>query len=65
VAAAFHDLGLIKKFSSPDERFEAMAQMPPDSFLAPITLLKIRCRPFGKPLPFTPPPASRSKWVPK
>ena len=23
VAAAFHDLGLIKKFSSPDERFEA------------------------------------------
>ena len=22
VAAAFHDLGLIKKFSSPDERFE-------------------------------------------
>ena len=58
VAAAFHDLGLIKKFSSQNERFEVDAQMPPVSSLPHITSLKSRYKPSGKPLPCTPRPAS-------
>jgi hypothetical protein len=66
VAAAFHDLGLIRKFSSPDVSSRSMAPMPPDSSSTPTTSLKIRCRPFGKQSRCTSPLASRStcaqKW---
>src|SRR5689334_8960057 len=58
VAAAFHDLGLIKKFSRPDERFEVDGANAARQFLNTHNSLKIRCRPSGKQSRCTPPPAS-------
>ena len=65
VAAAFHDLGLIKKFSSQNERFEVDGANPPVSSSRNITFLKSRYKPSGKPLPCTPPAASLSTGAPK
>ena len=65
VAAAFHDLGLIKKFSSQTSASRSMAQMPPVSSSAHITSLKSRYKLSGNPLPCTPPPASLNTCAPK
>jgi len=65
VAAAFHDLGLIRSFQAQTNASRSMAQMPPDSFSTPTTSRKIRCRPSGKPSRCTPPRASRSICAPK
>ena len=58
VAAAFHDFGLIKKFSSPTNASRSMAQTPPVSSSPHITSPKSRYKLPGKLLPCTPPPAS-------
>src|ERR1700760_4935851 len=65
VSAAFHDFGLIKKFSSPDERFEVDGANAARQFLPAHNSRKIRCRPFGKQSRCTPPLASRSICAPK
>ncbi len=67
VAAAFHDFGLIKKFSSPDERFEVDGANAARQFLTALRFLKNRYKLHGKPLLCTPLPASLStcalKWL--
>lgn len=65
IAAAFHDLGLTKKFSSQNERFEVDAQMPPVSSSPRTTFLKITFKLSGKPSPSTPHLASRTTCAPK
>ena len=65
VAAAFHDFGLIKKFSSPNERFEVDGANAARQFLTAHNVPKSRYKLPGKPLPCTPPPASLSTCAPK
>jgi HD superfamily phosphodiesterase len=59
VASAFHDLGLIKKFSSENERFEVDGANAARDFLTAHNV------PSGKPLRCTPPAASLSTCAPK
>jgi HD superfamily phosphodiesterase len=57
IAAAFHDLGLIKKYSSPNERFEVDGANAARQFLTAITPRKNRYKLLGKRLRCTLPPA--------
>lgn len=66
IAAAFHDLGLTKKFSSANERFSrSTAQTRPVSSSPHIMCLKNKCKRCGKRLPYTLLPASRNTCAPK
>ncbi len=49
VAAAFHDLGLTKKFSSPNERFEVDGANAARQFLSAHQFQSARFIPSGKP----------------
>lgn len=65
VAAAFHDLGLIKKFSSQNERFEIDGANAARQFLATYKIPEEQVQIVWKALPCTPPPASRNTCSPK
>src|SRR5690349_18014462 len=47
IAAVFHDFGLIKEFSSKNERFEVDGANAAGTSLAPATLLNLKCRSSG------------------
>src|SRR5262249_23902957 len=65
VASAFHDFGLIKKFSSQNERFEVDGANAARQFLTAHNVLKSRYKLPGKPLHCTPLPESPSICAPK
>ena len=65
VAAAFHDLGLSKKFSSQNERFEVDGANAARQFLRAHNVPKSRYKLSGKPLPCTLGRASLNTCGPK
>src|SRR5215831_15297649 len=60
VAAAFHDLGLTKKFSSQNERFEVDGANAVRQFLTAHKVPEEQVQTAWEAIPYTPPPASLS-----
>ena len=65
VAAAFHDFGLTKEFSNPNDRFEVDGANAARQFLTANNVSEEQVKTGGKPLSCTPPLASLSTCSPK
>ena len=65
VAAAFHDLGLIKKFSSPDERFEVDGANAARQFLNVHNIAEDQVQAVWEAIALHTTPASRSICAPR